>query len=683
MAAISAIVAIFAIQALLSDFDQRQALSRAGQVAHVQGALLAFAERLALERGLHNIPLAMNKLATPEELEKFKTVRQETDTLLNTARTAAAEAGKLEALVEEIDRVGTELKAVREPMLAALQRDPATREAGLSKRWVDGNFALGDRLIAAGDRLQRPLQELDGEVADLVAGAQDAAALRNILGQRNTFFLNALGGGSPMAAASLERLAEQTGRVETQWDQLQVEIGRQGVAQKVAPQVAEIKEKVFGEVRRVIAEMSRAGHLGEPYPMTAGEFRVRTVPLFSPVNDLRDALIVEAEHSAERRTGDISLRIGITLGVSLAMLAVLAVITLGFMRRVIAPLTEISEVVTRIARGERQVDVPAKQRSDEIGLVARAVETLRQNAIAAERQEAELSREREARERRRTGIDQVVSDFGQRVEAVVGNLRDAAVRLRGDAQTLTTLAGTTRDDTAALARAADESSGNVQTVASAAEELSASIVEIGRLVSGTASVAEQAVAQAGESRAMMRDLAESADRIGTIVALINEIASQTNLLALNATIEAARAGDAGKGFAVVAAEVKTLANQTAKATEQIHGQVMAIQQGTEKAAASIAMIDRTIGDISQMATSASAAVEQQNSATREISRSASDVAGNVQTVAATIADVDHSVVKTNQSSESVNSEAEQLFERTDELRAEVNLFLQRLAEQRA
>nr|WP_298324836.1 CHASE3 domain-containing protein [Asticcacaulis sp.] len=339
------------------------------------------------------------------------------------------------------------------------------------------------------------------------------------------------------------------------------------------------------------------------------------------------------------------------------------------------PIRDMTGQMGLLANGDTTIRVDGLDRKDEVGGMARALEVFRQNAIRADALAAEQAREQEAKLRRTQTIDGLIARFDSEVTAVLGNVAGATSQLDATAQGMTAIAEETRAQATATASAADQTAANVQTVASAAEEMASSIQEISRQVVHSTQVADEAADQAARTNETVKTLAEAAQRIGTVVQLISEIASQTNLLALNATIEAARAGEAGKGFAVVASEVKSLANQTAKATEEIAQQIQSMQSVTGEAVGAIGSITGTIGRINEAMATISAAVEQQNATTLEISRNVQQAALGTREVSANIATVTQAAGETGASATQVLGAARDLGEQADVMKNRVETFL--------
>jgi methyl-accepting chemotaxis protein len=375
---------------------------------------------------------------------------------------------------------------------------------------------------------------------------------------------------------------------------------------------------------------------------------------------------------------DAAIARGRVLLISIAGLSLLVAVVIGGFyigRSVVRRLGALSGSMAEIAAGNFDAAIPAGG-SDEIAQMASALTVFRDAGRAAKDAEAQSAAERRRMaEQRRAELLSLADAFETTVKSVVDSVSTAATEMQSAAAGLAKTADESSQQAAAVAAASSEASANVQMVATATEEMSSSTAEIGRQVSESAEVAARAVSEAERTNASVQGLAEAARRIGDVVSLINDIASQTNLLALNATIEAARAGEAGKGFAVVAGEVKALATQTAKATDEIAAQIGEIQGATKNAVAAIAEIGKTIGRISEIATAVASAVEEQNATTREIARNVQQAAEGTHGVSTNIAGVTSAVSETGSAARIVLSSAGALAEESRKLSDEVERFL--------
>ena len=422
--------------------------------------------------------------------------------------------------------------------------------------------------------------------------------------------------------------------------------------------------------------LTRAGQHDEAAArsVTAGATLLADIDkTLQPMIAFSQALAIEFMAGAEATAARTQMLILAALAAALALGGAAAILTT---RTIVRPVTRLKATMLTLADGDLGVEVPATGRSDEVGEMAKAVEVFKANGLEQRRLQAE-QKEREARaaEIRKAEMNRLADNFEAAVGAIVGTVSSAASQLEAAAGTLTGTAGATQHLSIAVASASEEASANVQSVASASEELTGSVNEIARQVQESSRIAGDAVNQAATTDARIAELSQAAARIGDVVKLITAIAEQTNLLALNATIEAARAGEAGRGFAVVAAEVKSLANQTAKATEDIGAQIGAMQAATQESVTAIKQIGGTIGRISEIANTIAAAVEEQGAATGEIARNVQQAAHGTTEVAAKIGEVHRGAAETGTASSQVLSSAQALASEGRHLREEVDRFL--------
>ncbi len=365
-------------------------------------------------------------------------------------------------------------------------------------------------------------------------------------------------------------------------------------------------------------------------------------------------------------------------GIVAAVLAGLVLLASMVARATATPIVSLTGQMTRLADGDKTQEITGTDRGDELGAMSKAVLVFKENMIRADRLAAEQAAEQAARSARAEHIEELTEAFDREIATVVGTVSSASTQLESTAQAMSSIAEETSVQATAVAAASEEASANVETVASAAEELTSSIHEIARQVNHASQIASSAVAKVRETDAQVTGLATSAQKIGEVVGLITDIAEQTNLLALNATIEAARAGDAGKGFAVVANEVKNLASQTAKATEEIVGQINRVQQETQLAVSAIKEIGHVIEEVREISASIAGAVEEQNAATQEIARNVEQAAIGTQEVSSNIQGVTHAASEAGSASQQVLGAAGQLSRDSNTLKSVVDTFLRKV-----
>ncbi len=365
----------------------------------------------------------------------------------------------------------------------------------------------------------------------------------------------------------------------------------------------------------------------------------------------------------------------IFLLITIVVLAVTAAAVTVIVRSITRPINELTDVMGVLAAGDTTAAISGTDRGDEIGAMGKAVEVFKVNMIQNNEMTEKQAHENKIKEQRRIAMEKTANAFEKDVTNVLNAVAKASEVMRSTAQGMAATAEETANQSCTVAAAAEEASTNVQTVASAAEELASSITEISRQVSQSTQIANTAVTEVDGANEKIQSLVEAAKKIGEVVALITDIADQTNLLALNATIEAARAGDAGKGFAVVASEVKNLANQTAKATEDISAQISGIQGATQDAVSAIDSIGGTINQMSEISSTIAAAVEEQGAATQEIARNVEQAASGTNEVTSNIAGVNQAATDTGVAAEQVLAAAGTLTKESDSMNTQVQTFL--------
>ncbi len=417
-----------------------------------------------------------------------------------------------------------------------------------------------------------------------------------------------------------------------------------------------------------------------PVSGTTGDIRAEDwfATITTKINQFKtveDYIAAELVHQADSKYNNASLVFYATLGGLIVIVLIASAFVLVVTRSITIPINGLTLSMTHLADGNADLEIVGMDRGDEMGEMSCAVEVFRANLVQNREMSAQREADRVAREAHANRIEQLASDFRGNVDGLLSAVGDATDNLRNTSTEMTNIVGSTRQQAASVASSAEEASGNVAAVSAATEELANSILEISRQIASASTITSDAAQEARNADGIAENLKDGATRIGEVIGLIGDIAKQTNLLALNATIEAARAGEAGKGFAVVANEVKNLATQTSRATNEITDQISGLQNATEQAVTILNRIGKRIEDIDETSSSLSAAVTEQQAATSEIASNVERASVGTSEVSQNIAGVSDATDRTGQAADKVMVACESVTDVAANLRREVEEFL--------
>ena len=671
---------------LWSAVENRSTADRIQRVNAAADLLLDSAESWAAERGLVLAALSASEPADTVVRQDIAKARDAAEKAFTDAKTALARVenftGKTEA-ADAANAAHAKAQSLRSMADAALSRPLGERDPSLLRDWAP---AMTDLIVRSQDirtKAARVASDLEGLVATLLTIKHYSWVLAEYAGRERALIAGAVAAGRPLSQDETLRDATMRGTIELARARINALAAADSTPQGIKTALATAEQSYFGSFERLRGDVLDASAKGAAYPVNGqGWFRAATDGIRS-LTDVADAASKTARAYADA-TSSRALTGIVVAALLMAFGGVLALV--GYWvasARVSAPIGEITAAMSKISSGDKQANVPFLDRLDEVGAMAHALDIFKKNLLETDRlraeQEAMKAEQEELKKKaeieKKAAMQKLADDFEASIRGVVNTVSSASTELQVTAQAMSATAEQTNQQASAVAAASEQASTNVQTVATAGEELSASITEISRQVSQSSEMTQQAVEQAERTNVQIRSLAEAAQKIGDVVKLINDIAGQTNLLALNATIEAARAGEAGKGFAVVASEVKSLANQTAKATEEISSKIAEMQSATGDSVQAIHSISETISSINEIATTIASAIEEQGAATQEISRNVQQAAKGTQEVSSNIGGVTQAASDTGSAATQVLSSASELAQQGELLREKVDNFI--------
>ena len=534
------------------------------------------------------------------------------------------------------------MSAIQSALSAVRTESKGEATKALSQRSKDALINYTTKMLAITDQIARLNADMDAIINNYSADVGQRSGigrltilLSNELDERNRLLTDIVGAGKALTPEQLGAWGEKSGRISVFWQEIQEQVAAtDDLSDKAVKAIEAFGQGYFGEADAFYSKVITVGRATGTYPVDQAAVRNFNLRAHGPISTVIDTVTDDGRTMGQRMRGDAWRNFTIAIGVVALTVAVAIAVVLGFERRVGRPLGALTQTILRVANGDLDVDIPGRERGDEIGQMAGAVETLRSLSERARALEAERTSETAARELRHKSLEDAFMRFETAVGRVISNMGDANNELNNSARNLHDTIERTVGAVTTTGDASGRASANLQTVSAAAQQLASTTREVGRQMQGSAALSHDAVTRVSEAQVAVEALTETAAAIGTVVKLINDIAAKTNLLALNATIEAARAGEAGKGFAVVAGEVKNLAAQTGRAIDEIDSHVDAIQERTARAVDAIRGIGGIVAQVSEANAAVAAAVEQQSAATSEIAR-------NVEEAATGVARVDH------------------------------------------
>src|SRR6476661_6839764 len=657
-----------------------QTAGRMAQIADASANMFKAMHNLRTDRSTTN-RLLNGDAPMDADIEKY--LRNIRNTEMPAMNNALGLLGSIEfaqqaTLVPEFDRLFKTMTALQKEFWEAMAKPKADRRPTLAKEYMEATAAMLATLDKLSGALAAAVNHQDATIDQLLAIKQIAWLLRNTGGEASVIVSTALGVNtvSPETTVAFTKF---NGGAEAAWNALELTASGMQLPPAISSAMAATKTAYFEPSYLALRErLLKQVASGEKPEMTANQWTPVTVGrLGAAVAVAEGALDAAKDHAAHLySTAQRSLVTQLALLVGALALAFGAQMIVA--RRVIKPLHTMRDAMLKVAAGDLHVDTAYAARHDEIGALAGALETFKQQAADKVRIEAQERERNAGATARQQAIESYVGEFESTVRQTLGQLGDASGQMRTTSSGLSTISRQTNERVQVAEKASSEASMSVDTVAAASEQLSASINDISQQAAHAAGIASRAVGQARDTDGTVQGLAQSAGRIGEVVGLINTIAAQTNLLALNATIEAARAGEAGRGFAVVASEVKSLASQTARATEEISEQISAIQGSTQEAVDTIKGIGTIIDKMSEIATTVASAVEQQGAATAEIARNIQQAASGTQNVSNNIVGVSSAANETGETASDVLQSSDGLAAESEALSNEVRRFLARI-----
>jgi methyl-accepting chemotaxis protein len=675
IALMAACVVVFLIMAAWDSWGRLQAAGRISVIAEASENAFRAMHNLRTDRA--NTVQTLNGESVIDSATE-KTLHHYRDTE-NSAMKAVADLGATvnfadqKTLLPILTRLTETLKALQGESWDAMGKPKASRRPALAKEYAETATASLSTLDKLSTQLAAAVSHNDAVVDQMLAIKQLAWLVRDTGGQAALLLSSGLATGRLAPEARQSYLESVTG-TKFVWKALETMVAGTQLPASLLEAMTAAKVAYFDPQYIATSDQLLNATIAGEKP-DGGQWGTDTIRRLGTAVTVAERALDEARRHTTMQWSSArqSLILNMMLLAAALALAIGSMMLVG--RRAIKPLHAICDGMLKVAAGDLTVDTGYTERHDEIGALAGALATFKQQAVEKARIEQQERERNAGAATRQQAIESYIGEFENQVRGTLEQLSDASNQMRTTSDGMAAVSTQTNASVQIAAKASDEASVNVQSVASASEQLSASINDISRQAAHAAGIASRAVHQARATDSTVQGLAKTANRIGEVVGLINDIASQTNLLALNATIEAARAGEAGRGFAVVASEVKSLASQTAKATDDISEQIADIQKVAGEAIEAIQTIGGIIGEVNEVATAIAAAVEEQGAATQEITRSTQQAAQGTKNVSDNIVGVSAGADAAGAAAQNVKTASEMLGVQTHQLRGQVDAFL--------
>lgn len=652
------------------------------QINRISNLLYSATGSYAVERGASAGMLGNPAGASTAQIQTIARKANEADDALEQALTELDAEG-YESLSREMSRVRQGRDSL-DTLRRAREASVVEKRAGDQTELRKNLFAGLTELIMAAQDLQVHLEgklgkRMPPEIQSAFVARAGLWLGSEYMGRTRGMLTGVIGAGSPLSGAQLGLIGKNTGHVQSGLD---LAVQRQDqFSDAFGRMLSEATEILQGRIAQTLDGIVQASASGGAYPLSGQDWFTLATQGIDKLLAAQNKSSAEVEEKLSLISRDALMVLGVDLALLVSALGIVGAALFVVFRQVLAPMQQIQETMRELAKGNLEVNVPTFNRDDEVSEMARAVQRFKEGAVEAEalRQQQSQAEARQVEEQRKNML-RLADEFEEQVGGSIELVSSAATELTATASQVSSTASNTEEKSRQVAESASLATRNIEAVAAAAEQLNSAIAEVSGTVGDAAKAARDASEEAAAAQAKIDELDKASNRIGAVVNLILDIAEQTNLLALNATIEAARAGDAGKGFAVVANEVKSLASQTAKATDEIGNEINAMRAAIKASVTAVRGVGETIQHLSEMNNSVAAAVEEQSTTTDTMSQSMTDAARSVADVSGTMGDLLTNASETGAAAEQVNGATGELSVQANKMQVAVNDFLRTLRE---